>query len=402
MSRDHFFGYRREDGRVGIRDFPVVVAAMDNANPLARRIAAMVKGAVPIVAAYGRGQKGEDLRVHDQTLINYGAHPNASCVLVVSLEQITARALAEPIGATGKPVDWVDVQSCGGTLKALEVGVRKLNALIAARKPTLREKCGLEELVIGLECGGSDAVSGMTGNSTLGIVSDRIVAAGGTAILSEPEEIIGAEHLLVERAASPGIAKDLLDVVARWEAYARYVGMDMAPLGGDNIKGGLSTTEEKSLGAVRKGGTSPLRQVIGMGATPTEKGLVFLDAPGPGAENTTSLAAAGAQLILFSTGIGNPIGNPMAPTIKVTGSPGTARDFADNIDLSVAGIIEGSLTLPQAADRLMDHMLAVTEGLQTASERLGDTEITISRVENGFLKLWEEGYFDREDARADH
>lgn len=400
MSRDFFYGYRREDGRVGIRDFPLVVAAMDNANPVARRIAALVKGAVPIVAAYGRGQKGEDLRVHDQTLVNYGAHPNASCVLVVSLEQNTARALAEPIGETGKPVDWVDVQTCGGTLKATEVGVRRLNAMIASRKATRREKVGIEELVIGLECGGSDAVSGMTGNSTLGIVSDRIVAAGGTAILSEPEEIIGAEHLLAERAATPKVAKDLLEVVARWEAYARYVGMDMAPLGGDNIEGGLSTTEEKSLGAVRKGGTSPLRQVIGMGTLPTEKGLVFLDAPGPGTENTTSLAAAGAQLILFSTGIGNPIGNPLAPTIKITGSPETAVTFADNIDVSVAGIIEGTLTLPQAADKLMGHMLAVAEGFQTASERLGDTEITISRVENGFLKLWEKGYFDREDIRA--
>jgi len=402
MSRDYFFGYRREDGRVGIRDFPVVIAAMDNANPLARRIASMIRGAVPIVAAYGRGQKGEDLRVHDQTLINYGAHPNASCVLVVSLEQITARALADPIGATGKPVDWVDVQSCGGTLKALEVGVRKLNTLIASRRSAPRQKVGLDELVIGLECGGSDAVSGMTGNSTLGIVSDRVVAAGGTAILSEPEEIIGAEHLLVERASSPGVAKDLLEVIARCEAYARYVGMDMAPLGGDNIRGGLSTTEEKSLGAVRKGGTSPLRQVIGMGATPSEKGLVFLDAPGPGAENTTALAAAGAQLILFSTGIGNPIGNPMAPTIKVTGSPNTARDFADNIDVSVADIIAGNLTLPKAGDRLMERMIAVADGLQTASERLGDTEITISRVENGFLRLWEQGYFNREDQRADY
>lgn len=394
MTRDHFHGYRRADGRVGIRNHALVIAAMDNANPLARRIAAGVKGAVPVCAAFGRGQKGEDARVHDDILVGYGSHPNASVVLVVSLEKVTAQAFAGRIAASGKPVDWVDVQSSGGTLNAQALGIRKLNALIASTPPAIREPVPISELVVGLECGGSDAVSGMTGNSTLGVVSDRIVAAGGTAILSEPEEIIGAEDLLAARASTPAVAEKLLHAVARYEAYARLVAMDMAPLGDDNIAGGLSTTEEKSLGAVRKGGTTALNQVIGMGEPPTERGLVFLDAPGPGAENITSLGGAGAQIILFSTGIGNPIGNPVVPTVKVTGSPPTARTFADNIDVSVAGIVEGEYGLEQAGDILMNALIAVAEGRPTASERLGDVEITISRVENGFQRLWDTGYFD--------
>lgn len=393
---DTFFGFRRADGRIGTRSHPLVIAAMDNANPLARRIAAAVSGAVPICAAYGRGQKGEDKRVHDDVLIGYGCHPNASVVLVISLEQATASAMADRIAAAGTPVDVVDVQSAGGTLNAQHIGVRKLNALLAAAPPPVREKVSLAGLVVGLECGGSDAVSGMTGNSTLGLVADRIVAAGGTVILSEPEEIIGAEHLLAARASSKDVADHLMRTIAKHEAYARFVGMDMAPLGDDNMAGGLSTTEEKSLGAIRKGGTSPLRQVIGMGERPVERGLVLLDAPAPGAENVTSLAASGAQLILFSTGIGNPIGNAVAPTIKVTGSPSTARTFADNIDVSVAGIIEGEYGLPEAADTLFDAMIAVAEGRTTASERLGDTEITISRVENGFHRLWMQGHFDKD------
>lgn len=394
MAKDTFHGYRRADGRVGVRDFPVVIAAMDNANPLARRIAAGVKGAVPICAAYGRGQKGEDARIHDDVLVGYGKHPNAGVVLVVSLENVSAKAFADRIAESGKPVDWVDVQSFGGTLKAQLAGVQKLNALIASTPPAVREPIPLSELVVGLECGGSDAVSGMTGNSTLGVVTDRLVAQGGTAILSEPEEIIGAEDLLAARAKSPDVAAKLLRAVARYEAYAKLVAMDMAPLGNDNMAGGLSTTEEKSLGAVRKGGTTQLNQVIGMGEAPTERGLVFLDAPGPGAENVTSLGSCGAQIILFSTGVGNPIGNPLVPTIKVTGSAPTAEYFADNIDVSVAGIIKGEYGLEEAGDRLMEAMIAVAEGRPTASERIGDVEITISRVENGFHKLWEDGYFD--------
>ncbi|MCB1364486.1 MAG: UxaA family hydrolase [Rhodobacteraceae bacterium] len=384
-----FLGYHRPNGQIGIRNHLAVVSAMDNANPVARRIAAGVRGAVPVTAAHGRGQLAEDLEQHDRTLAGYGAHPNVAASLVVSLEPTSAQALAERIAARGTPVEWIAIQTEGGTVNATARGIRILSRLAGVALAARREPAELRDLVLGLECGGSDALSGMTGNSTLGRVSDRVVEAGGTVILSETEEIIGAEHLLAARASEPRIGAMLLDAVRRTEAYADYLGLDMAPLGGDNIRGGLTTTEEKSLGAIRKAGNSPLVEVIGYGERPSRRGFVFMDAPAPGSENTTALAASGAQMLLFNTGVGNPIGNPISPTIKVTGSPATAEYFADNIDVDVTGILLGQYDLDAAGDRLMRGLLEVANGLPTASERLGDTEITISRVDIGFLRrVW--------------
>ena len=307
-----FLGYHRPNGQIGIRNHLAVVSAMDNANPVARRIAAGVRGAVPVTAAHGRGQLAEDLEQHDRTLAGYGAHPNVAASLVVSLEPTSAQALAERIAARGTPVEWIAIQTEGGTVNATARGIRILSRLAGVALAARREPAELRDLVLGLECGGSDALSGMTGNSTLGRVSDRVVEAGGTVILSETEEIIGAEHLLAARASEPRIGAMLLDAVRRTEAYADYLGLDMAPLGGDNIRGGLTTTEEKSLGAIRKAGNSPLVEVIGYGERPSRRGFVFMDAPAPGSENTTALAASGAQMLLFNTGVGNPIGNPIS------------------------------------------------------------------------------------------
>lgn len=387
-----FFGYRRSDGSVGLRNYLAVVSAMDNANPVARRIAAGVAGAVAVTAAYGRGQMAEDLEQHDRTLAGYGAHPNVAATLVVSLEPKSAQALADRIAARGRPVEWLAIQKSGGTVNATARGISILSRMAARYATAPREAAHLSDLVIGLECGGSDALSGMTGNSTLGRVSDRVVAAGGTVILSETEEIIGAEHLLAERAITPEVGGALIDAVRRAESYADYLGLNMAPLGGDNISGGLTTTEEKSLGAVRKAGTSPLVEVIGYGEQPARKGFVFMDAPAPGSENTTALAASGAQILLFNTGVGNPIGNPIAPTIKVTGSPGTADYFADNIDVDVSGLVQGDYGMETAEEKLLTFVRQVANGTPTASERLGDTELTISRVDIGFLRrVWQGG-----------
>jgi altronate dehydratase large subunit len=244
----------------------------------------------------------------------------------------------------------------------------------------------MSELMVGLECGASDATSGLTANTVVGKVADWVVAEGGTAILSETEEIIGAEHLLAQRAASPGVAEKLLKAVADVEAQARFQGVQIVPLGHDNLAGGLSTMEEKSMGAVRKGGTTALREVIGYGERPSQKGLVFMDAPAPGVENIAALAASGAQLILFATGVGNPVGHPLVPTIKLTGNPVTAVNFGDNIDVDVAGIVRGDCTVNAAADDLRKAMLAVCAGDLTCSERLGDVEISISRVDVAFLR----------------
>lgn len=384
--KGEFMGYRRPDGRVGVRNHVAIVAAMDNVNPVARRIAARVPGTVPVCVAYGRGMIAQDGERHDRVLMNYGKHPNVAATLVVGLESVTAARYAEAIAAAGKPVQWIAVQSTNGTAQAVERGVAIAQEMVAQAAALPRTPAPISALTIGLECGASDATSGLTANTVVGRVADWVVAEGGTAILSETEEIIGAEHLLAQRAASPAVAQQLLQAVADAEAQARFQGVQIVPLGHDNLAGGLSTMEEKSMGAVQKGGTSPLREVIGYGEEPAERGLVFMDAPAPGVENIAALAASGAQLILFSTGVGNPIGHPLVPTIKLTGNPATAVGFADNIDVDVGGIIRGDYGLDEAAERLKAAMLDVAAGTQTRSEALGDVEISISRVDVAFLR----------------
>lgn len=381
-----FRGFRRPDGRVGVRNHVAVIAVMDNVNPVARRIAAAVPGCVPVCVAFGRGMVAEDRDQHDRVLIHYGMHPNVAATLVVGLEPVTAERFARAIAAAGKPVEWVAVQPAGGTAKAVTRGIEIARSLAAQAAGVPRIDVPLGALVVGLECGASDATSGLTANSTVGVVADRVVAAGGTAILSETEEIIGAEHLLAARATSKAVADRLLAAVAEAEALARFQGVQLEPLGEDNKAGGLSTMEEKSMGAVRKGGTSPLVEVIGYGERPSERGLVFMDAPAPGVENIAALAAGGAQVILFSTGVGNPVGHPLVPTIKLTGNPHTVASFGDNIDVDVSGIVRGEYGLTEAADRLERGLVAVANGEPTRSEALGDTEISISRVDVAFLR----------------
>lgn len=381
-----FLGYPRPDGRIGVRNHVAVIAVMDNVNPVARRVCAAVPGTVPVCVAYGRGNVAEDRDQHDRVLINYGLHPNVAATLVIGLEPVTAERFARAIASAGKPVEWIAVQPLGGTAKTVERGVAIAKRMVLEAASIERVPAALSALTVGLECGASDATSGLTANSAIGRVADLVVGAGGTAILSETDEIIGAEHLLAERGATPDVSARLLASVAEAESLARFQGIQLLPLGEDNIMGGLSTMEEKSMGAVRKGGTSPLMEVIGYGERPSQRGLIFMDAPAPGVENIAAIAAGGAQIILFATGVGNPIGHPLVPTIKVTGNPNTAETFADNIDVDLGGIITGQSNMDEAAGHLKDALLSVANGKQTCSEILGDTEISISRVDVAFLK----------------
>lgn len=385
MTNDVFFGFKRPDGQVGIRNNLAVIAAMDNVNPVARRIASLVRGAVPVTVPFGRGQVGLDRARHDGALAGIGRNPNFGAVLVVSLEPVSARSLAEDIARSGKPVEWLAVQPCGGTLKATEEGVRVAARLLGAISGMQREAIPLSDLIVGAECGGSDTSSGIVANPLLGQLGDLVIDAGGTWILSETEEVVGAEHTLIERAATPEVAERMRMVVRRMEDQALFQGTRVWPMSADNIEGGLTTLEEKALGNVRKGGTRPLRQVLEYGDRPTEKGFVFLDAPAPGTENVTALAVSGAQIIIFSTGIGNPVGSPVCPTIKVTGNSATAASFADNIDVDLGGILHGTMSMDEGVEKLRRFTLEVASGRMTQSEILGDLEVVVSPVDVGFM-----------------
>jgi altronate dehydratase large subunit len=248
--------------------------------------------------------------------------------------------------------------------------------------PITRQPCDVSSLVLSLKCGGSDYTSGLASNPALGRVADRLVAMGGSAVLGEIAEMMGAEHLLAARARAPHIGQRLIQLIDRVEGEARALGLDIRgtqPSPG-NIRGGLTTIEEKSLGAAQKGGEqSTLEDVVPYAGAITRRGLTVMDTPGLDVESVTGMVGGGAQVVVFTTGLGTPTGNPIAPVIKITGNARTARQMADNIDLDVSGVINEGEPLDAAADRLFDLVVAVSSGQQTAAERLGHREFAIHR-----------------------
>ena len=384
-DRPGFDGYRRPDGRVGTRNHVLVVPTVICSAVVAERVAgavAPVGTAVPHLA--GCGQLGPDMRVTHDTLAAYCAHPNVGAVLVIALgcEQVVAQVLAETAKRHGKLADIVAIQSEGGTLRATEKGIRIARTFAESIAAQRRQWCDASELILSLKCGGSDYTSGLASNPTLGRVTDRLVALGGTAVLGEIAEIMGAEHLLAARAREERTATRLIQIITRVETEARALGLDIRgtqPSPG-NIRGGLTTIEEKSLGATHKGGErAPLEDVVGYAAPIAKKGLTVMDTPGLDVESVTGMVGGGAQVVVFTTGLGTPTGNPIAPVIKVTGNARTARQMADNIDLDVSGIMDDSETLDQAADRLFAEVMAVASGRETSAERLGHREFAIHR-----------------------
>ncbi len=384
-TRPGFFGYRRDDGRVGTRNHVLVVPTVICSSVVAERVAAAISPmgtALPHLA--GCGQLGPDMRITHDTLAAYCGHPNVGAVLVIALgcEQVVAQVLAEAARRHGKPARIVAIQGEGGTPRATAKGIELATALAAEIASQQREWCDVSDLVLSLKCGGSDYTSGLASNPTLGRVADRLVDLGGSAVLGEIAEIMGAEHLLAARATRPATSERLIQVITRVEMEARALGLDIRgtqPSPG-NIRGGLTTIEEKSLGATHKGGErAPLEDVVGYAAPITRKGLTVMDTPGLDVESVTGMVAGGAQVVVFTTGLGTPTGNPVAPVIKITGNARTARHMADNMDLDVSGIMDDSETLDAAAGRLFEEVLAVASGRSTAAERLGHREFAIHR-----------------------
>ncbi len=384
-ARPGFLGYRRRDGRVGTRNHVLVVPTVICSSLVAERVAA---AAAPLGTALphlaGCGQLGPDMRLTHETLAAYCGHPNVGAVVVLALgcEQVIAQSLADAARHHGKPVEIVAIQSEGGTIKATARGADIARAFGRQLAADEREWCDVADLVLSLKCGGSDYTSGLASNPALGRVTDRLVDLGGSAVLGEVAEIMGAEHLLAARASRGETAAELIQIVSRVEAEARALGLDIRgtqPSPG-NIRGGLTTIEEKSLGATHKGGErAPLEDVVPYAAAIRRKGLTVMDTPGLDVESVTGMVGGGAQVVVFTTGLGTPTGNPVAPVIKITGNARTARQMADNLDLDVSGIMTDSETLDRAAERLFDEVLAVASGKATAAERLGHREFAIHR-----------------------
>jgi altronate dehydratase large subunit len=380
-----FRGYVRPDGRVGVRNHVLVVPTVICASVVAERIAASI---APVGAALphqaGCGQLGPDLHVTHDTLAAYCRHPNVGAVIVVALgcEQVIAQQLSDNARRAGKPSAVVAIQAEGGTVKATERGIALARGMAADLEHAVREWCDISSLVMSVKCGGSDYTSGLASNPVLGRAADRLVGLGGSVVIGEIAEIMGAEHILAGRAATSGVAARLIHVVNRVESEAMALGLDIRgtqPSPG-NIRGGLTTIEEKSLGATHKAGEQTrLEDVVEYAAPIVKKGLTVMDTPGLDVESVTGMVGGGAQVVVFTTGLGTPTGNPIAPVIKITGNARTARTMADNIDLDVSGVITVSEPLDAAAGRLFDEILAVCSGTPVVAERLGHREFAIHR-----------------------
>ncbi|MFY0611349.1 MAG: UxaA family hydrolase [Hyphomicrobiaceae bacterium] len=376
-----FMGYRRPDGQVGVRNIVAVISAMDNTNACANRIATIVARAVPITTPFGRTQIGHDFEMTLRTLAGIGSHPNVAAVLVLGLSLTSANALADRIRPSGKPVEVLGLQEAGSTMGLTMAGTRVAADLTVAASEQVRELCNFSDLTIAVECGGSDTTSGIASNPTVGQFADRFVDAGGTIVLSEPAEFMGAEHILAERADKPEDADRIRSMVKWFEDEAKRNGVDMRGTNPtpDNIAGGLTTLEEKSLGAIAKGGSRPIVEVIDYSERATQKGLVIMNTPSAACESMTGLLGGGSQMIIFSTGRGNAIGAPIAPTVKITGNPHTATTMKENIDIDVSAIISDSEPLESAADRLWQEMVKMAQGKLTRCEVLQEEQLSVSR-----------------------
>ena len=375
-------GYRRPDGRMGIRNHVAIVASMDNAHPTVRRIASMVKGVVPLCPGFGRALLGADAEQHDRVVVNTATHPNVYAAIVVSLENKTSERLTAKIAETGMPVVGLSIEDMGGTVQVAARGAREAMRFLREAARLRPEPMPWSEFVLGVECGGSDGSSGIVSNPVTGMVADRVIDAGGTVIMSEALELLGGERMLADRAPDPAVGQKVSDMVQFCLDYAGKYNLDLmgANPAPDNIAGGLSTIEEKALGAIKKGGSRPLMEVVELGVRPSKKGFVIMNAPAPGVENLTSIVAGGCHAVIFSTGKGNCSGHPVAPVVKVSGNPYTVDILRDNIDVDVSGVISNNMPLADAADILSDHLVDVCWGMPTSADMLGEIEMAVSRI----------------------
>ncbi|MDN5323532.1 MAG: altronate dehydratase large subunit [Clostridia bacterium] len=384
INMQELLGFWRPDGRVGIRNHLLIISSVVCANRATELIAAAVPGAVGVTHQHGCALIGADKDMVYRTLEGTATNPNVGAVLVVGLgcEGIPAEDLAQGIAKSGKMVDYVSIQKASGTMGAVHAGVKIATQMAEELGKMRREPFGWEHLIFGTECGGSDTTSGIAANPVTGGVSDRIVKLGGTVILSETPEIIGAEHLVARRAINPELGEKILDLIKRVEN--RYLSLGVDFRGGNpspgNIAGGLTTLEEKSLGAIHKAGTSPIQEILEYAQCPTKKGLVIMDTPGHDVESLTGMMAGGSQVAVFTTGQGTPTGHPIAPIIKITGNPKTWNSMGGDFDIDASTIILGQERMADVEERLFQYLVEVINGRLVKAEIMGHREFGISRI----------------------
>ncbi len=381
MAEKYVTGYRRPDGRVGIRNHVVILPVDDLSNAVCESIARTIPGTLALPHAYGRLQYGEDLELTLRTLIGMGANPNVAAAVVVGIEPNWTNRVVEGIAKTGKPVEGFSIERFGD-LKTLSAAARVAQQMLQDASELQREAIEREELIISIKCGESDTTTGLGSCPTVAQAVDRHVTSGGTVIFGETSELTGGEHLIAARCADEQVRAAFQ---AMYDGYIEEIESSGANLLGSqptqgNIRGGLSTIEEKALGNIAKTGTVPVVDALKPAVAPSRQGLNFMDSSSAAAEFITLMAAGRAVLHIFPTGQGNIIGNPIVPVIKITANPLTARTMSEHIDLDVSGLLWREYNLRQAGDRLMALIDRTINGRFTCAESLGHREFVITKL----------------------
>jgi (2R)-sulfolactate sulfo-lyase subunit beta len=374
-------GYRRSNGRVGVRNQVVVLPLDDISNACAEKVAAMIPGTLALPHAYGRLQFGDDLELHFRTMIGTGANPNVAAAIVIGIEPNWTERVAAGIAASGKPVEAFSIERYGD-LKTAERAARVAQPLLQDATEQAREPVELCDIWISIKCGESDTTTGLASCPTVSRVVDRVVDEGGTVLFGETSELTGGEDLIADRCVNEEVRKKFVKTYEDYVAMIEEAGTNLLgsqPTEG-NIRGGLSTIEEKALGNIAKTGTVPVVDVLGPAEAPSAGGLVFMDTSSAAAECVTLMAAGGAVIHLFPTGQGNVIGNPIEPVIKVSGNPLTVKTMSEHIDLDVSGLLTAEIGLDEAGDALLECVGRTANGRLTAAETLGHREFVMTKL----------------------
>jgi len=382
-STTTFLGYRRENGRVGVRNHVVVLPVDDLSNAAAEAVAHNIKGCLALPHPYGRLQFGADLELHFRTLIGTGANPNVAAVVVIGIEDGWTSRVVEGIARTGKPVAGFGIEGHGDH-ETIRAASRKARDLLQWASEWQRSECPIRELWVSTKCGESDTTSGCGSNPAVGNALDKLYSSGATLLFGETSELTGGEHLVAERCRTPQVRERFMFMFDRYqEMIGRHKTDDLSesqPTKG-NIAGGLTTIEEKALGNIQKiGRKCVVDGVLDKAEIPDGPGLWFMDSSSAAAEMVTLCAAAGFVLHLFPTGQGNVIGNPILPVIKICANPRTVRSMGEHIDVDVSGLLRREMTLDQAGDTLLEMLMRTARGRRTAAEVLGHREFVFTRL----------------------
>ena len=382
MEQRELLGYRRENGRVGVRNHVVILPVDDISNAACEAVASHIKGTLALPHSYGRLQYGEDLKLHFRTMIGIGSNPNVAAAVVIGIEENWTKKIADGIAETGKPVAAFSIEG-HGDLETVRRASWKAKEFVQWASELGREPAEIEDLTVSIKCGESDTTTGLGSCPTVGVAVDRLVNEGATVFFGETSELTGGEHLIADRMASPKLKERFMET---YTSYVSVIEAQAADLLGSqptqgNIAGGLSTIEEKALGNIEKTGTKEVIGVLEPAEAPQNgPGLYFMDSSSAAAEHVTLMAAGGAVLHMFPTGQGNVIGNPIVPVIKVSANPKTVATMAEHIDVDVSGLLSRELRLPEAGDLLLDYLGRTANGRITSAEALGHREFTMTKL----------------------